>query len=333
MKWELKQGKAGDMVRVKVGSIYHYGVFVSEDEIIQFGLAPVARKNIPDSEVCVCVSSVEQFTFGGFLEVGVPSLQERLRMKKPDERISLARSRLGEKGYNILYNNCEHFAYECVLGQKKCTQAEDVREFFRNRPILDVYYADISNIDSDYKGILPFSRQEEIDQVTNLKVKKQKYFVWKLLEYALKRTFGYDIDKINLVKSDSGKWVCDKCYLSLTHSENMVAVALSRSPVGVDAELVKEHNKEYLKRILCQEELECLSALPDKEQNEYLLNKWCEKESIYKYQEERVFSPQKINCKEYNLNTKRLSLSKEDYLLCVCATQLTNLRFLQIDLK
>jgi hypothetical protein len=34
MKWQLTQPVAGDMIRVKLGSIYHYGVFVSEDEVI-----------------------------------------------------------------------------------------------------------------------------------------------------------------------------------------------------------------------------------------------------------------------------------------------------------
>ena len=33
--------KRGDMVRIQIGSLYHYGVFVSEDEVIQFGYPPL----------------------------------------------------------------------------------------------------------------------------------------------------------------------------------------------------------------------------------------------------------------------------------------------------
>ena len=43
MKWQLTQPVAGDMIRVKLGSIYHYGVFVSEEEVIQFGLLDTLR--------------------------------------------------------------------------------------------------------------------------------------------------------------------------------------------------------------------------------------------------------------------------------------------------
>ena len=58
MKWTLKTPASGDMVRVKAGSIYHYGVFVSESEIIQFGLAPVARQGLKDTDIEVCCSDV-----------------------------------------------------------------------------------------------------------------------------------------------------------------------------------------------------------------------------------------------------------------------------------
>ena len=42
MKWLLTEPRYGDMVRVKSGTVYHYGVYVSDDEVIQFGLAPAA---------------------------------------------------------------------------------------------------------------------------------------------------------------------------------------------------------------------------------------------------------------------------------------------------
>ena len=41
MKWEPTDCKTGDMVRIRLGSIYHYGVFLSEDEVVQFGYPPI----------------------------------------------------------------------------------------------------------------------------------------------------------------------------------------------------------------------------------------------------------------------------------------------------
>ena len=31
MKWTVRELKKGDMIRVKLGNVYHYGVFLSEE--------------------------------------------------------------------------------------------------------------------------------------------------------------------------------------------------------------------------------------------------------------------------------------------------------------
>ena len=131
MTWLMKDACAGEIVRVKAGNIYHYGIFVTEDEIIQFGLSPLARTGVSDRDVCVCASTVETFLQGGFLEVGEPDKKERKKLKKPQTIVELARSRIGEKGYNILYNNCEHFVNDCAFGKPSSTFLQDVREKLR----------------------------------------------------------------------------------------------------------------------------------------------------------------------------------------------------------
>jgi hypothetical protein len=138
MKWQLKAPVAGDMIRVKAGSIYHYGIFASEEEIIQFGLAPVARPTLKDTDIEVCTSDIDAFLCGGFLEVAEFDRAGRKKNRRPKDVVSYARGKLGTKGYHILYNNCEHFAYECVTGEKKCTQADAVRMLFRSMPVVDV---------------------------------------------------------------------------------------------------------------------------------------------------------------------------------------------------
>ena len=49
----------------------------------------------------------------------------------PAEAVAAARNRMGEGGYHILYNNCEHFANECVTGKHYSEQVEGVREMFK----------------------------------------------------------------------------------------------------------------------------------------------------------------------------------------------------------
>ena len=61
MKWELSDPKSGDIIRVKIGEIYHYGIFVSEEQVIQFGLPPNVRKDIKDQDIEVCSSNIDVF--------------------------------------------------------------------------------------------------------------------------------------------------------------------------------------------------------------------------------------------------------------------------------
>lgn len=131
MKWILGEPKSGDMIRVKAGTIHHYGVFVSDSEVIQFGLAPNARPGLKDSDIEVLATDIDTFLAGQFLEVAEFDRKEKKNHPTPEEAVAKARARMGEKGYHILYNNCEHFAYECVSGKHYSEQVDGVREMFK----------------------------------------------------------------------------------------------------------------------------------------------------------------------------------------------------------
>lgn len=131
MKWLLSEPRYGDMIRVKSGTVYHYGIYVSDAEVIQFGLAPAARPTLKDSEVEVLATDIDTFLGGQFLEVAEFDRKEKKANRAPDEVVSTARARLGERGYHILYNNCEHFVNECVSGKHYSEQVDGVREMFK----------------------------------------------------------------------------------------------------------------------------------------------------------------------------------------------------------
>ena len=67
MKWEPTDCKPGDMVRIRLGSIYHYGVFLNEDEVVQFGEPPVSGL-IPGGDKKVLATDIETFAAGGIVE-------------------------------------------------------------------------------------------------------------------------------------------------------------------------------------------------------------------------------------------------------------------------
>ena len=139
MNWEVRSPAFGDIIRVKLSEIYHYGIYVSDAEVIAFGLPPDASRRVADADVAVLATDIDTFRCGRFPEAAVLSIGERLKRFPPRKTVSLARGRIGEKGYHILNNNCEHFVYECVFGVKYCSQTDDVRAAIRQLPIVDIY--------------------------------------------------------------------------------------------------------------------------------------------------------------------------------------------------
>ncbi|MBO5889522.1 MAG: hypothetical protein J6Q58_05220, partial [Clostridia bacterium] len=91
----------------------------------------------------------------------------------------------------------------------------------------------------NFSSLYPAERQREIESTLNMKVKEEKYYAWKVLEYALDKTFGYKIEDFAFSKTQYGKWETCGVYFSISHSHRVVAVAVSNEPIGVDIELVK----------------------------------------------------------------------------------------------
>ena len=115
MRWQLADPVPGAPVRVKVRFYYHYGIFVSPDSVIQFGLPDDPSR--PAEGIRVLSTDIYTFLQGGNLEVGIPDREERKALRPASEVIATAQSRIGQGGYDLLSNNCEHFVHECLFGQ------------------------------------------------------------------------------------------------------------------------------------------------------------------------------------------------------------------------
>jgi phosphopantetheinyl transferase len=260
-------------------------------------------------------------------------MEEGDKRRPPEETIATCRARLGEKGYSIFYNNCEHFAYECVMGEKKSTQMDFVRNFFRSMKIVDVYTASIPKLLPD-APLYPEERQKEVLGCGHGGVKRQKYYVWRLLEYALDRTFGYKMKTMAFSKNKRGKWETPTCYFSLSHCDDMVAVAVSRDVVGVDIEDVNPFKDEVLFFALTLQEMEECKSLPKEDRLEYLYQKWTTKESVFKTQEEGCFHPAKMQASDYSAKTKTLRIADKTYVLTVATADVGCVRYYEnIDLE
>ena len=131
MNWTDDTPKPSQIIRTKVSFYYHYGIFVSEDEVIQFGLPDDPGR--PSEEIKVLTTDIYTFLGNGSLETATPEKSEKKSMRTPSEIIKIARSRIGEGGYDILHNNCEHFVNECVFGKTSSSFVDDVREKIRKK--------------------------------------------------------------------------------------------------------------------------------------------------------------------------------------------------------
>lgn len=324
----------GDMIRVAVGSIYHFGIYVSDDEVIQFGLPPSRRAGQSDATVEVLASDIDGFLAGGFLEVCRFDKKEKKKNRTPEQIVSYARSKLGTRGYHILYNNCEHFANECVSGIQICRRAEDVRALFRNMPIVDVYIAALPE-NGTIGDVECKARQNEIRSVSNERIRREKYFVWKLLLYALERSFGMRARKLELVKESYGGWSAGDTFVSLSHSGGALAVAVSRAPVGIDIERVHmPRSQSIAERIMNAEELALYESIPPEEREERLIEIWTAKEAIFKSKRLDSFIPNRQDTLSESFKTESVTVEGEKYVWSVATSTPEKVRvFDRIDLS
>ncbi len=315
------------MIRVALGSIYHVGIYVSDDEVIQFGLAPTQRNLTRDSDIEVLSSDIYTFLAGGFLEVCVFDRREKRKHRKPDQVVEYARSKIGSKGYNIIYNNCEHFANECISGERICHQADDVRAMFRNMPIVDVYTAALPDRDID-GTVASAVRQADIDRVSNDSVKREKYYVWKLLEYGLERSLGLKIAELEFKCDESGRYYANGVEFSLSHSKGALCVAISRGRVGVDIEELSAPVREGMpKRFMTDTEYAEYTALDDEEKQKRFVEAWSAKEAVFKSMHAHIFEPAAIELSSHSYRSYVKAVGGKEYILSVATATPERIRF------
>ena len=117
----------GDIIRVRRSKgYYHFGIASSKNTVIHF--TGDNNDSILDSKgVKVRETSLERFLRGDTLEVMFPYDSELPR----DIVVERAKDFIGEsivlgKTYNVITNNCEHFARFCYYDEHESKQVERV---------------------------------------------------------------------------------------------------------------------------------------------------------------------------------------------------------------
>ena len=169
---------------------------------------------------------------------------------------------------------------------------EEIKNVIKNfEPVIFYSNVNYEREENLAFSVYPKTREEEINSCSLQRMSAQKYYAWKLLEYAVNRVIGIDFNKIDFKKSQNGKWECNSFYFSLSHSENAVVVALSLNPIGVDIEKIKPFKVELANKILTLEEKQEYFAVDKEEKQKYLLKTWCKKECLLKQSGEKALLP------------------------------------------
>ena len=107
--------------------------------------------------------------------------------------------------------------------------------------MVKVYYCDIKDVlvYSSFITTLPKQRRDYVLSINDYNKRKQSVIVWKLLEYVLKTEFNLTENEFSCI---NGKWELknNSVLFSLTHSNNIVAVAVGTQSIGVDVEIIQE---------------------------------------------------------------------------------------------
>ena len=179
--------------------------------------------------------------------------------------------------------------------------------------------------------LYPDKRYSEVLGCKNSKTKIEKYLVWRLLEFGVKNYTTFNFDNLQFTKNANGKWVCPDLYFSLSHADGMVCVALSDTPIGVDAEPVREIRRELGGRIMTDKELSLTKDMPKEDLSEYLLSLWVKKESIFKTGDVSALMPRSIEAQEHPTSLRRVTLGTQEYLISVCHTRAHEIEFKYVE--
>jgi Lecithin retinol acyltransferase len=104
----------GDHICVRrPGGIRHDGIYLGGDQVIHMASTPGQGKR----GACVQVGTLSEFASGQPVIV-----RPYANPDDPEVIIQRAMSRLGEGGYNLAFNNCQHFARWCATGERLSEQ-------------------------------------------------------------------------------------------------------------------------------------------------------------------------------------------------------------------
>lgn len=150
--------RKGDVIGVHRGVYDHYGIYTGRGKVIHFSdegsdmgndvrirRATLSQfKNGADNVFVVDFEAYRDYVENpgllerleeGIVGIALRSLfgSETITIYSPEETVERAESQLGEGDYNLVFNNCEHFAVWCKTGVHESSQVQRFLEAIAER--------------------------------------------------------------------------------------------------------------------------------------------------------------------------------------------------------
>ena len=118
-----KNPEPGDIIFVNRGLYRHYGVYVGNNRVVHFAAKKENETNAKDAHIQE--TDLSYFIRGDVLEIEPERHGQSIFFAVVT--VARAKSLVGQgKGeYNLVFNNCEHFAYWCKYGRKVSKQVNN----------------------------------------------------------------------------------------------------------------------------------------------------------------------------------------------------------------
>jgi 4'-phosphopantetheinyl transferase len=184
-------------------------------------------------------------------------------------------------------------------------------------------YIYIEKINEQFNNeFLPTFKKEELKTIDCERVKTQSVAGYSLLYKIAKEKFNITLKPQEMKRENNSKPKCDFFNFSISHSKDLVAVALSKKEIGIDIEFEKkDRNFDLIK--------EKNFNLEEKPQNFYKV--WTKKEAIFKSLDKTSFDLIKINTVNYDCLTCKISNGVDNYYFSVYSKNLKDLKELIIN--
>lgn len=180
-----------------------------------------------------------------------------------------------------------------------------------------IYYAAVPE-DVSVKPVSDRWRQAEIDKITNIAHRAEKYCAWRLLEYALQDLFKKDSSALGVCRRDYGGYGGEGVELSVSHTKGLVAVGVSRNAIGVDAERLGGGRVEKLaERFLTEREFSRYRDTDESRREIEFLRLWCAKEAVFKSQKKEIFVPSALDGTAHSVRIEEIEVASGRYVLAV----------------